>query len=107
MEIAEVKKIAYFCILKHSMAKQKLITKLSSFFEQQTKDDAQIEDESTFAALINRTPNPGIALAKENGVAITVVQDGIIYKIQADNTRIEIGKVAPEVKVRKRCYTVQ
>ena len=28
------------------MAKQKLITKLSSFFEQQTKDDAQIEDES-------------------------------------------------------------
>jgi len=46
-------------------------------------------------------------LAKENGVAITVVQDGIIYKIQADNTRIEIGKVAPEVKVRKRCYTVQ
>ena len=89
------------------MAKQKLITKLSSFFEQQTKDDAQIEDESTFAALINRTPNPGIALAKENGVASTVVQDGIIYKIQADNTRIEIGKVAPEVKVRKRCYTVQ
>ena len=89
------------------MAKQKLITKLSSFFEQQTKDDAQIEDESTFAALINRTLNPGIALAKENGVAITVVQDGIIYKIQADNTRIEIGKVAPEVKVRKRCYTVQ
>ena len=53
--------------IKHSMAKQKLITKLSSFFEQQTKDDAQIEDESTFAALINRTPNPGIALAKENG----------------------------------------
>ena len=26
------------------MAKQKLITKLSSFFEQQTKDDAQIEE---------------------------------------------------------------
>ena len=43
--------------IKISMAKQKLITKLSSFFEQQTKDDAQIEDESTFAALINRTPN--------------------------------------------------
>lgn len=48
------------------MAKQELITKLSSFFEQQTEDDAQIEDELTFAALINRTPNPGIALAKEN-----------------------------------------
>ena len=93
--------------IKISMAKQKLITKLSSFFEQQTKDDAQIEDESTFAALINRTPNPGIALAKENGVAITVVQDGIIYKIHADNTGIEIGKVAPEVKVRKRSYTIQ
>ena len=68
MEIAEIKVIAYFCILSHFMAKQELITKLSSFFEQQTKDDAQIEDESTFAALINRTPNPGIALAKENGV---------------------------------------
>ena len=64
--------------IKHSMAKQKLITKLSSFFEQQTKDDAQIEDESTFAALINRTPNPVIALAKENGIANTVMQDGII-----------------------------
>ena len=88
------------------MAKQELITKLSSFFEQQIKDDAQIEDESTFAAMINRTPYPGIALAKENGVAITVVQDGIIYKIQVDNTRIEIGKVAPEVKVRKRCYSL-
>ena len=54
MEIAEIKVIAYFCILSHFMAKQELITKLSSFFEQQTKDDAQIEDESTFAEMCIR-----------------------------------------------------
>lgn len=69
---------------------------LRNFFKEPENDDHRhvaIDDESAIELIAGAT-NPAIAEAKRRGVAITVAQGDTIYKIGADGSREEIGKVA-------------
>ena len=78
------------------MAAKKAIEILRDFFKEQEKEERQrvaIDDEAAIE-LVAGAANPAIDEAKRAGVAITVAQGDTIYRIGADGSREEIGKVA-------------
>ncbi len=92
------------------MAAKKAIGILRDFFKEQGKDDHRrdtVDDEAAIE-MIAGAPNPAIDEAKRAGVAITVAQGDTIYRIGADGSREEIGKVAAaDVVLTQRRFSLQ
>lgn len=80
------------------MAKKKILIKeLRSFFKSQEEQfdlAATPDDDLSIIKQILIEPNPGVVRAKKEGFSITVAKGDTIYKIDADNTQTEIGKVS-------------
>lgn len=88
---------------------RKAIKYLRSFFKAQAKEcTIAPPDELEVIQQILREPNPGVIEAQQKGIPYTIAEGDTIYRINPDNTRVEIGKVkSKEVEISLRTITAR